>query len=198
MSNRFVISDTHFGHTNSWAKFKLPNGDPLRPFTSTEEMDEAMVERWNAVVRPQDTVYHLGDVVINKKSLHHVKRLNGKKRLIRGNHDIFRDSDYRDVGFEQIHGVRVFVDKFILSHIPLHPDCVTERFKINCHGHLHSNRVLKTDGSIDPRYICVCVEQINYTPISFDELQQIIDKQWKELNYTPPKNSGWGNESNPS
>jgi calcineurin-like phosphoesterase family protein len=186
MANRFVISDTHFGHTNSWEKFKLPNGDPLRPFTSTEEMDETMVERWNAVVRPQDTVYHLGDVVINKKSLHHVKRLNGKKRLVRGNHDIFKDAEYREVGFESLYGVRVFVDKFILSHIPLHPDSVTERFRVNVHGHLHANEVMIDETLIssshtqsgsylqpDPRYLCVCVEQINFTPVSFDDVMKM-------------------------
>jgi calcineurin-like phosphoesterase family protein len=209
MSNRFVISDTHFGHTNSWQKFKLPNGDPLRPFTSTEEMDEAMVERWNAVVRPEDSVYHLGDVVINRKSLHHVKRLNGKKRLIRGNHDIFRDSDYRDVGFEQIHGVRVFVDKFILSHIPLHPASVTERFRVNIHGHLHAGTV-KTIKSVGPGpndfewtdepspiYLCVCVEHTNFTPISFDEVEARIKKRWDDTGYTPPTGSGWGNGQGP-
>lgn len=143
MSNRFVISDTHFGHTNIWAKFKRPDGTPTRPFMSNEEMDEAMVEKWNSVVGPHDVVYHLGDVVINKKSLHHVKRLNGKKRLVRGNHDIFKDQEYRDVGFDSLYGVRVFVDQFILSHIPLHPDCVTDRFKANVHGHLHTNEVMR-------------------------------------------------------
>ena len=175
MSNRFVISDTHFGHTNIWAKFKRPDGTPTRPFTSNEEMDEAMVELWNSKVGPHDVVYHLGDVVINKKSLLHVKRLNGKKRLVRGNHDIFKDQDYRDVGFDSLYGVRVFVDQFILSHIPLHPDCVTDRFRACIHGHLHTNRVMKqvidrdnpigtkydgttiysTKEEIDPRYYCV-------------------------------------------
>ena len=216
MSNRFVISDTHFGHTNSWEKFKLPNGDPLRPFTSTEEMDETMVERWNAVVRPQDTVYHLGDVVINKKSLHHVKRLNGKKRLVRGNHDIFRDTDYRDAGFESLYGVRVFVGQFILSHIPLHPECITNRFRVNIHGHLHNNRVMrwvkdesaiigtKFDGiniystkqEIDPLYMSACVELNDYTPVSFDEMEVLIQKQFKDSNYEPPK--GYFNGSGPS
>ena len=99
MANKFVISDTHFGHTNSWEKFKLPDGSPLRPFTSNEEMDETMIERWNAKVKPEDTVYHLGDVVINRKHLHLCNRLNGKKRLIRGNHDIFKDKDYYEAGF---------------------------------------------------------------------------------------------------
>jgi len=46
--NRFVISDTHFGHTNSWEKFKLEDGSPLRPFTSTEEMDETMIRQGQA------------------------------------------------------------------------------------------------------------------------------------------------------
>lgn len=221
MSNRFVISDTHFGHTNSWQKFKLPNGDPLRPFTSTEEMDEAMVERWNAKVGPNDTVYHLGDVVINRKSLHHVKRLNGKKRLVRGNHDIFKDQDYRDVGFDSLYGVRVFVDKFILSHIPLHPDCITDRFKVNVHGHLHANEVmwqtLSDQPSLettpealasgdwihdmieepDPRYLCVSVEHTNYEPLSFEEVEARIKNRWELTGYTGPE-FAWGNGSGPN
>lgn len=206
--NRFVISDTHFGHTNSWEKFKLEDGSPLRPFTSTEEMDETMIERWNAKVKPGDTVYHLGDVVINQKSLHLVSRLNGRKILIRGNHDIFKDKQYRDVGFEQLHGVRVFVDKFILSHIPLHPDCVTERFKVNVHGHLHANEIKMPWGVNadrneiiyadfpDPRYLCVSVEHTNYEPLHFDEVQARIDKRWADTGYTGPAKA-WGNGSGP-
>jgi calcineurin-like phosphoesterase family protein len=212
--NRFVISDTHFGHTNSWEKFKLADGSPLRPFTSTEEMDETMIERWNAKVKPHDTVYHLGDVVINQKSLHLVSRLNGRKILIRGNHDIFRDKQYTDVGFEQLHGVRVFVDKFILSHIPLHPDCVTERFKVNVHGHLHGNEVMRTIHDlnyteemtnrlgynpvqqVDPRYLCVSVEHTNYEPLSFEEVEARIDLRWAETGYQGPVDP-WGNGSGP-
>ena len=217
MSNRFVISDTHFGHTNSWEKFKLPDGSPLRPFTSTEEMDETMIERWNAKVGPHDTVYHLGDVVINRKSLHLVSRLNGKKRLVRGNHDIFKDDDYRNVGFDSLYGVRVFVDRFILSHIPLHPDCVTDRFRVNLHGHLHANEVMRwvkdtdniigvkfDDGSniyntkreIDPRYLCVSVEHTNYEPLSFDEIDARIKARWEATGYEGPAHA-WGNGSGP-
>ena len=213
MSNRFVISDTHFGHTNSWQLFKRPDGSPLRPFSSTEEMDEAMIERWNAKVGAHDVVYHLGDVVINRKFLHLVKRLNGKKRLVRGNHDIFKDQDYRDVGFDSLYGVRVFTDQFILSHIPLHPDCITHRFKVNVHGHLHANEVMRnvkakapiynSNGvgvgimdvdrlEIDPRYLCVSVEHTNYEPLSFEEVDQRIAKRWAETGYEGPANA-WGN-----
>lgn len=210
--NRFVISDHHFGHTNSWEKFKLADGRPLRPFTSNDEMNQTMIERHNAKVKEHDTVYFLGDVVINRKHLHLVKQLNGRKILIRGNHDIFRDEDYREVGFEQIHGVRVFVDKFILSHIPLHPDCVTGRFRVNVHGHLHSNRVMRTREvihgygdapadreqitDIDPRYISACVELNDYTPQHFDEMEAKIQKQFEECGYTPP--AGYFNGSGPS
>ena len=207
MSNRFVVSDWHFGHENSWKKFKLPDGSPMRPFSSTEEMDETMIERHNSKVGPNDVVYVLGDVVINKKSLHHVKRLNGHKRLIRGNHDIFRDSDYRDVGFESLYGVRVFVDQWIFSHIPLHPSSITGRFRVNVHGHLHAGFV-PTIASVgpgvtdcvytnepDPRYCCVCVEQVDYTPVSFDELEVKIQKQFDRYGYTPP--TGYFNGSGP-
>lgn len=181
-----------------------------------------MVERWNAVVKPDDHVYHLGDVVIAKRGLEFVRRLNGRKRLIRGNHDIFSDDLYREVGFEQIHGVRVFVDKFILSHIPLHPDCVTERFKVNVHGHLHANEVMEnvdhfedrelcdlrgsgtsyenvylySEQRIDPRYMSACVELNNYTPVSFEELEVKIQKRWSDCDYQPPK--GYFNGPGPS
>ena len=191
--NRFVISDHHLGHTNSWEKFKLEDGSPLRPFTSTEEMNETMIERHNAKVKEQDTVYFLGDVVINKKYLELVKRMNGRKILVRGNHDIFKDEDYRAVGFEQIHGVRVFVDKFILSHIPLHPDCVSERFRVNVHGHLHANEIMIDETLMsssyikpDPRYLCVCVEQTDFTPLHFDEVEERIQQRWDYAGYTGP------------
>lgn len=207
--DRFIISDTHFGHTNSWEKFKNADGSPLRPFTSTEEMDETMIERWNAKVKPTDTVYHLGDVVIAKRNLEIVKRLNGRKILIRGNHDIFKDNDFRDVGFEQIHGVRVFVDKFIMSHIPLHPDCITTRFKVNVHGHLHGNEVnwmqfvhhdtgvTTYEQRVDPRYMCVSVEHTNYEPLHFDEIDARISARWEATGYSPPEGAGWGNGSGP-
>jgi calcineurin-like phosphoesterase family protein len=207
--NRFVISDHHLGHTNSWEKFKREDGSPLRPFTSTEEMNETMIERHNAKVKEQDTVYFLGDVVINKKYLELVKRMNGRKILVRGNHDIFKDEDYRSVGFQQIHGVRVFVDKFILSHIPLHPDCVSERFRVNVHGHLHANQVMRTRTNMvhgymtglvtepDPQYLCVCVEQTDFTPLHFDEVEERIQQRWKDTGYEGPVKA-WGNGSGPN
>jgi len=131
--------------------------------------------------------------------------MNGRKILIRGNHDIFKDEEYREVGFQQIHGVRVFTDKFIMSHIPLHPDCVTERFRVNVHGHLHANEVklsaidMDTNATkqyIDPRYLCVCVEQTDYTPLHFDEVEERIQDRWDDSVYESPAKA-WGNGSGP-
>ena len=91
----FLVSDTHFGHAGV-CRFTHPEtGVKLRPWTDPAEMDEDMIQAWNERVRPQDKVYHLGDVVINRRALKSLARLNGDKVLIRGNHDIFRDDEYR-------------------------------------------------------------------------------------------------------
>lgn len=165
---RFVISDTHWGHENI-LKFKRDDGSPLRPFASLDEMHNIMIHNWNSVVRPCDTVYHLGDVVINRKWLWIMEKLNGKKRLVRGNHDIFSTADFLK-HFDEIYGVRAFPEKgVILSHIPLHPDSL-DRWKYNIHGHTHSRVVKLPNGSPDKRYICVSVEHTNYAPVELDSL----------------------------
>jgi calcineurin-like phosphoesterase family protein len=165
MVDIFFRSDDHLGHGNTFEKFKREDGiTPLRPYTSIDEMNNDIITKHNAVVRPQDHVYFGGDVVINKKYLPLVKEMNGHKRLIMGNHDIFDIEMYLAAGFEKVMGYRVFVDKFIFSHIPLHTSNVTDRFHCNVHGHLHSNYIN------DPKYLCVCVEQTNYTPLHMDEV----------------------------
>ena len=93
MGNIFLTADTHFSHAGV-CKFLRHDGTKLRPWDNPEEMDEFMVERWNKVVRPNDKVYHLGDVVIARKALAILDRLNGDKVLIKGNHDIFKITDY--------------------------------------------------------------------------------------------------------
>lgn len=169
MTRIWVCSDHHFEHANI-LKFTGADGQLIRPnFNHIWEMDQHMVERHNAVVKPQDHVYMLGDVAIKKGGLNYVKLLNGHKRLVRGNHDIFKTRQYIEVGFEEIYGVRVFQNALprpvILSHIPLHPDCLKGRNWLNIHGHLHSNVVRRLDGEPDPNYMSVCMEQLNdYTP----------------------------------
>lgn len=211
MNNVFFASDTHFGHASTFEKFKNPDGTPLRPFTSIDEMNETMVERWNAKVGPNDTVYHLGDVVINKKYLPIVSRLNGTKRLVHGNHD--NAMDELPKYFKRIYGVYV-LDQIVLSHIPLHPDCIG-RFGTNVHGHLHGDQVMRNvknsdnvvgtlnDGSHvystkqepDPRYLCVSVEHTNYEPSSLEEVRARISTRREMYGYEAPPT--WGNGSNP-
>ena len=160
----FLVSDTHFGHAGV-CRFLREDGTKLRPWDNPEEMDEEMVKRWNETVRPNDKVYHLGDVVINRKALKTLGRLNGEKVLIKGNHDIFKLSDYLPY-FKNIRGYHV-MNGMILSHIPVHEESIA-RFGTNIHGHLHYNRV-KKEGIIDPRYFNVSVEQIDFTPILFEQ-----------------------------
>lgn len=176
----FLVSDTHFGHAGV-CRFLREDGTKLRPWDNPEDMDEFMVEAWNQRVRPNDKVYHLGDVVINRRALKTLGRLNGDKVLIRGNHDIFRDTDYREY-FRELRAYHV-MNGCILSHIPVH-EASLGRFGVNIHGHLHANRVkrvigIDTLGTVpelvygtepDLRYHCVCVEQTNFAPILLEDV----------------------------
>ena len=173
MPSVFLVSDTHFGHTGVCRFTRNDGVTKLRPWDDADEMDEEMVRRWNDKVRPNDKVYHLGDVVINRKALSIMSRLNGDKVLIRGNHDIFKDTDYREY-FRELRAYHV-MNGMILSHIPIHSDSLG-RFGTNIHGHLHANRVMLND-NIDPRYHCVCVEQTDYTPILFEDVIKRIESE---------------------
>jgi len=173
MPSVFLVSDTHFGHKGVCHFTRNDGVTKLRPFDTPEEMDEFMVEAWNKKVKPTDKVYHLGDVVINRKALGIMDRLNGDKVLIRGNHDIFRDDEYRKY-FRELRAYHV-MNGLILSHIPIHEESLG-RFGCNIHGHTHANRVMK-DGVIDPRYHAVCVEQTDWAPILFEDVLKRIEAE---------------------
>lgn len=157
--HRFVIADTHFGHENI-----IRYCD--RPFESVEQMDEALISNWNNRVRNDDIVWVLGDFALGSKDYVKsiTKKLNGRKKLILGNHDRYRESFYRDCGFEFVSPYPVLIEDFIiLSHAPielLSEDCLF----FNIYGHVHN----------DPRYVdmtdssaCVSVERIGYAPMVF-------------------------------
>lgn len=163
----FLTSDLHFGHSKMYElPFRDLNGDPVRPWRSAQEADEALVERWNETVGLHDKVYVLGDIAIPMNGLDQFGRLNGDKILIAGNHDWPFE---KKLG-QYFRSVRAYwkLDNFILSHVPIHPDSL-RNFTGNWHGHLHSGRVLKQDGTIDPRYLCLCVEHTDFRPIAFEE-----------------------------
>ena len=185
MPSVFLVSDTHFGHAGVCHFTRNDGVTKLRPFDTPEEMDEFMVEAWNKKVKPNDKVYHLGDVVINRRSLSIMDRLNGDKVLIRGNHDIFKDEDYRKY-FRELRAYHV-MNGMILSHIPIHSESLG-RFGVNIHGHTHANRVMRPARvleefidhgctTIDERYHCVCVEQTDFAPILFEDVIKRIEAE---------------------
>ena len=160
----YLISDTHFNHKNI---IKYAN----RPFDNVEEMNKHMIKQWNKVVSNKDTVYHLGDFGWgNKEEITRlVSQLNGNKILIRGNHDAHSSKWYMECGFNMaIKGGIILEDYYLLTHKPIHINELSPF--VNIHGHLHQHNM---EGDW---YLNVSVEQIDYTPILFDE----IKKKFKE------------------
>jgi calcineurin-like phosphoesterase family protein len=191
MSDIWVISDTHFNHTNILKFTDSNTGELIRGarFSSTKEMDEHMVEQWNSVVKPGDKVYHLGDVMFGDREYFQKlwPKLHGQKRLIVGNHD---DIKYLSSGgfFSKVHMWRMFPEfGLLLTHVPVHKSSLKRqwvsredynffeywwrRYKfrnktmLNVHGHIHQNP------SPEGPYRNVSVEAINYTPVNIEELR---------------------------
>lgn len=162
----WVCADHHFGHQNILT-FKRDDGTLIRggQFSTIEEHDDELVNRHNALVAESDRVYMLGDVCINRRALATLHRLRGRLVLVKGNHDIFKLSDYLPF-FDDIRAYVVQKDhdgnKVILSHIPVHPDSLG-RYGSNIHGHLHQNKLN------DKRYVCVSLEHTDYKPIEISK-----------------------------
>lgn len=176
--NIFFAADYHFAHSKPYDTFQREDGRFLRyEFANSEECDQAMIDRHNKVVKPQDRVYVVGDVCFHKKHLYKIGQMNGRKVLIKGNHDLLEAKDYLEY-FDDIRGSHQFKG-MVITHIPVHPDSLG-RWGFNVHGHLHANRIKRPEcdyspcgaQEIDPRYFNVSVEQINYTPISLEEVKK--------------------------
>jgi len=159
MSNVRFIADLHLGHKKI-CDFEGPNRGATR---NVEEHDDWIVSQWNSVVRKQDITWVLGDVAFSREGLEKVRRLNGTKHLILGNHDTFALSDYLKV-FNKVHGFFKYKG-FWLSHAPVHT--ISLRGLKNIHGHTHSKSLE------DDRYICVSVEQCSGVPVGLDYLRDI-------------------------
>lgn len=178
----FFIADTHFNHSNI---IKYCN----RPFISSEDQTNKLIENWNSVVKDEDIVFVLGDffffynpkeysddnihIFINetKECARILSQLKGHKYLIKGNHDIRSDKCYYETGFEFVSPYPIIYDNFfILSHEPLLLSQTTPYF--NLYGHVHNDDRF-TDTSTSK---CVSVERINYIPISLERIQYEIRK----------------------
>lgn len=190
MSEVFFISDTHFGHRGI---LEFSETKPFRPFATIEEHDAELVRRWNGVVAPRDTVWHLGDFCFGERNLEIAGRLNGNKKLVMGNHDMYATEDYLRY-FTRLAGI-VEYKGLVLSHSPLHESQLA-RWYMNVHGHLHAGRVMRSRQTVlpgtgrpgkylptiieestpDPRYVNVSCEMIDLTPVPFD---WVLDR-WAE------------------
>lgn len=199
MPNTFFTSDTHFGHANI-IKYCA------RPFSSVDEMNEAMIANWNKVVSKEDRIFHLGDVAFMKpdKLEEIMSRLNGRKYLIWGNHDRhLRKSDLIKSFFEETHDIYeetfdVYGDsiRVVMCHYPM---AEWHSPAIHVHGHTHGTYYVPDKAIHD-----VGVDVNNLTPISFDQLLEVVfnkvsNGKFKEArtNYGKPivqTNSGLRNE----
>lgn len=175
MPDVWFISDTHFFHENI-LKFVDKTGARIRAeFASVDEMNWAMVDRWNAVVKPQDKVWHLGDVAFKTTEKaaeldNLLGKLHGHKRMLVGNHDNLKSQAIMR-HFEKVELWKGFkAEGFTCSHIPLRLDSLRDG-TVNVHGHTHQNLM------VEPGYVNVCVEVRGYTPMHLDELAKEVRKQ---------------------
>lgn len=188
MNTIWITSDTHFHH-------KLMT--ETRGFASLEEHDEEIITRWNANVRPGDTVWHLGDVGFGNASavLGCVERLHGVKHLVTGNHDPCwpghrRAHAHQRAWLEQFASIQQFAraragsTPIILSHFPYQGDgdhTDTERhtqFRLPdmgewlVHGHLHSADRVTGDHSVHAG-----LDAWGLRPANIDEIRALIHPQ---------------------
>lgn len=165
MGKIFVCSDLHFNHKNI-LKYEPCRIEMLAMQTDDiKEMNDKIAERWNSVVSKEDIVYCLGDVSFGSFDVRH---LNGKRILIKGNHDRSHESMVKD-GWDEVHSEFWISGEpsVILTHHPIYIDVISERKPMRCvniHGHMHS-KPSPTD-----MHICVSLEQINCTPVELSEL----------------------------
>ncbi|MET3505483.1 calcineurin-like phosphoesterase family protein [Halalkalibacter oceani] len=140
-------------------------------------MNEILIENWNKVVKPNDLIFHLGDVFFcgAQKMKYISDRLNGRKTLIKGNHDKSSNTKYRKLGFEP-YNYYVF-EELLLSHYPQQITPLRSLYNntdiiANAHGHVHE----QVQGLDKDLHYCVSVENINYTPIHVDQIYSDVAK----------------------
>jgi calcineurin-like phosphoesterase family protein len=171
MHEKWFISDTHFFHANM-LKFTRDDGSKVRPFETLKEMHEVMILNWNSRVKPNDYVYHLGDVTFRYDGAFNalMYALNGQKRLIVGNHDKIKNHGLLQ-HFEKVELWKGFKEgNFTASHLPLRLDGLRDG-AFNVHGHTHQRCLA------DPHYINVSVEVRDYSPVHMDEILKEIKEK---------------------
>ena len=184
MSEIFFTSDTHFCHRQTF--LLEPRG-----FTNVEEMNETIVEHWNSVVKPNDEVYHLGDIALNDidVAISYINRLNGTIRWIIGNHDTEKKIDKIIDNCPNVwHYGWAYCFKYnkeqsiYMSHYPTLTANFDEkkfsRHVLALHGHTHQRvNWLRPD---NPFMYHVGVDSHNCTPVHIDEVITDIRNRWNQ------------------
>lgn len=180
MRDYWFISDTHFYHENILS-FKDSDGNLIRPFSSIDEMNEVIYQNWNKLVKPNDYIYHLGDVTFGlhkyrDKFNSRFRSLLGKKRLTPGNHDKYKDPDLFG-HFEKVEFWWGFKQhNFSCTHFPIRLKSLRDG-KFLVHGHTHQNlATFDNSDKVDPNCINVCVERRNWSPTNLDTILEEIKK----------------------
>lgn len=160
MKKIWFIADTHFGDE------KIRRYE-CRPFETAAQMDEQLITRWNQAVSEEDEVYVLGDFGAEGAEAQVLQKLKGIKYLVKGNHDTNSNGYYRNAGFAEVYDRPIILDGFwILSHDALYVN--TNMPYANLFGHVHNSPMFK---DYSRQHFCVCVERIDYTPISFEVIK---------------------------
>ncbi|MFP3726429.1 metallophosphoesterase family protein [Priestia filamentosa] len=164
----WFTADSHFTHKNIIAY-------ESRPYRDTEHMDEQLIDTWNASIKENDLIFHLGDLFFgNKEKQFNIsEKLKGRKILILGNHDKLSKKRYMDLGFSPFQ--QYIYEDYLLTHspqqeTPLQSLIANTHVKGNIHGHIHSKKM--DNQSI---YLCVSIEH-GYKPFHIDEVREHFKK----------------------
>lgn len=167
----YLYSDPHRGHKKMAEDFTITRRGvttKARPFRTVQEMNDLLDRNYREVVRDEDVVWWLGDVMFGarREAREAIAPLPGRRHLILGNHDREDVSFWHALGFEKIRSCWQ-TEGYLLTHYPVHPSCLGPRIKANIHGHTHHSVLGKP-------YYNVCVEHTHYAPINFDQVQREI------------------------
>lgn len=179
---QFFIADTHFCHEGV-IKFNQ------RPFADVAQMNQALIENWNAVVKsPKDEVYILGDFLYRgtaQQANQILRQLRGKKYLIRGNHESYlQDPEFDTSQYSWVKDyatIKYHKIKFILFHYPILEWDKYFQNAIQLYGHVHDTRLDYFSETLGPRAINVGADLINYRPISIDQVLALVHQREQDI-----------------
>ncbi|MCX7319874.1 MAG: metallophosphoesterase family protein [Hyphomicrobiales bacterium] len=168
----WIISDTHFFHAGiiglADRPFRTAAGEP-----DVRAMNEAMVANWNAVVRPKDRVFHLGDFA--HRAGHHddlikiFRQLNGIKTLIRGNHDGRECLALPWNGIHDMLSTTVDSTKVVMCHYGMRDWPGRRRGVLQLYGHSHG-RLPGNSQSMD-----VGVDVMGWSPVRINQIKAVME-----------------------